>query len=426
MFRTALAVVALCAGPGAFAQIPGDLDLVPVVTAGLSSPIGVRHAGDGSGRLFIFEKGGAIKIFKNGALNATPFLTLPVSTSSEQGLLGLAFHPNYENNGMFYVAYTRATADPGCRVDPDELACRQAIARFSVSAGDADIANPASRTEIMSIADRAGNHNGGDLAFGPDGNLYWAMGDGGEQGDPNQFAQFLWTRDLGNAAYSLLGKVVRINVDGTGIISGEMCGAGTGPYTIPSDNPHIGTANSCDEIWHYGMRNPWRINFDRRTGESVVGDVGQGTWEEMNVRPARTPSNFGWRCFEANATFSSTGLCSPPATNIVGPVLAYQHNDGGGGFRCSISGGYRYRGPIFGMHGVLTYADYCSGEVWLGVQNPGTGAWTTSVWRDTNRSVVGFGEDEIGHLYVIDLSGGVYRFSSASDNNHIFGHGAEG
>lgn len=402
--------------------IPGDLELVPVVS-GLTQPVAIRNAKDGSGRLFIVEKTGTIKVLVGSSVLPTPFLTVPVSTQSEQGLLGLAFHPNFKNNRKLYIAYTRAAGGATLGSTPDQL-----VAEYQVSAGNPNVVDVATRREIITIPDRAGNHNGGDLHFGPDGYLYYAMGDGGPQGDPDDVAQNKWRKVINTREYYLQGKILRIDIDQTTAnASTEMCGTATGQtaqYAIPSDNPYAATSQTCDEIYHYGLRNPWRFSFDRRTGEMLVGDVGQGTWEEVSYAPARTPRNFGWKCFEGNHVNATGGLCNPLPADIVPAVLEYQHEDVGGGFRCSISGGYRYRGPIAALQGSYIYADYCSGEVWIS-NTVGT-TWTTAVWRDHGNNVVGFGEDENGALFLVDLDGQILRFNSPSDNDFIFGHGNEG
>ena len=425
----------------AFAQtIPADLNLVPVATA--NSPVAVRNARDGSNRLFIVEKGGVIKILKNGSVLPTPFLTVPVSTSSEQGLLGLAFHPQFASNGKFYVTYTRAAGGVVLGTSADQV-----LAEYQIGVGTPDVANPASRREILAIPDLASNHNGGDLHFGPDGYLYYSMGDGGPQNDPNEFAQNVWKKTVNAKEYYLLGKILRIDINNTTparvgpyygennygeknaapSAQGELCAAQVGPanYAVPADNPFVDSSNTCDEIYHYGLRNPWRFSFDRRTGEMFIADVGQNAFEEVDIAPARTPQNFGWKCFEGFTANFTTGACSPLPTNITPPILAYAHADPGGGFRCSIGGGYRYRGPIAQMQGVYAYNDYCSGEVFF-AQKSAAGSCTTSVWQDTNGSPVGFGEDEVGNLYLIDIGGTISRFSSASDNDFLFGNGAEG
>lgn len=407
--------------------VPADLELVPVVS-GLTQPVAIRNAKDGTGRLFIVEKSGTIKVLVGNAVLPTPFLVVPVATQSEQGLLGLAFHPNFKNNRKLYIAYTRASGGPLLGFTPDQL-----VAEYQVSVGNPNVVDPNTRREIITIPDLASNHNGGDLHFGPDGYLYYAMGDGGPQGDPNDLAQNKWRKLVTSPSnvtreFYLAGKILRIDIDQTTPnASAEMCGTATGQtaqYAIPTDSPHAASSQTCDEIYHYGLRNPWRFSFDKRSGEMLIGDVGQGTWEEVSYAPARTPRNFGWRCFEGNHANATTGLCNPLPTDIVPAVLEYQHSDAGGGFRCSISGGYRYRGPILALQGSYIYSDYCSGEVWI--SNTVGGTWSTAVWRDYGDNVVGFGEDENGALFLVDLDGQILRFNSASDNDFIFGHGSEG
>jgi hypothetical protein len=411
-------------------SIPADLTLSPITVLGttFSSPIALRNAGDGSGRLFIVEKCGVIKIVKNGAVLATPFLSRAVNAScaaasDERGLLGLAFHPNFESNRKFYIAFTRSgTPQAGAGSD-------QVIVEYQASSTNPDVADVSTAREILAIPDIFSNHNGGDIHFGPDGYLYYGMGDGGSGSDPNEFAQNNWRKTVSTKEYYLLGKMLRLDIDGTtSSASAEMCGTVTGQtaqYRIPPGNPYAGSSNTCDEIYHNGLRNPWRFSFDRRTGEMWIADVGQNAVEEVDFLAPNTPSNLGWKCFEGDTSFFSTGLCNPPPSPVTAPVLQYLHSDAGGGFRCSISGGYSYRGPINAMQGAYFYADYCSGEVFSSVRSGNT--FTSSVWRDTNGSPVGFGEDELGNLYLVDVAAGtVLRFSSASDNGNIFGHGFEG
>lgn len=384
-------VVIICSAGPAIAVPPDDLQLVPVIS-GLSSPVAIRHAGDGSGRLFIVQQGGIISIWDGTTLLPTPFLNITTSVDSggEQGLLGLAFHPNYASNGYFYVNYTY---DPGPGLD------RTRIARYSVSAGNPDVADP-SETVLMEIEQDFANHNGGDIHFGPDGYLYIGMGDGGSGGDPNNRAQDLT---------QLLGKMLRIDVDGAtragrGVITG--CGLQAN-YSIPLDNPFVGNGNACDEIWAYGVRNPWRFSFDRITGALFIGDVGQGVWEEIDFQASTSPGgeNYGWRCYEGTHEYNTNG-CSGP---FVDPILEYQHLSG----RNSITGGYAYRGHgIAGFDGTYLFADFTTGEIWFATQN---GGWSATVWANTSLGISSFGEDEDGELYVADLFGGtVSRFESLS------------
>lgn len=436
-----LLLVALFVAAGASAQTPPpDLALTQIVAPGvLSQPLAVRHAGDGSGRLFIVQKTGTIRLFKDGALAATPFLTMSVCTSSEQGLLGLAFHPDYDgvNERRFYVAYTESVATCGAAPFP-----RQRVAEFQTTLGNPDLADVSTRREVISVLDLRDNHNGGDLQFAPDGTLYWSMGDGGPQNDPNGFAQCRWKKPAdGNPAncapgagtnYFLLGKIIRIDpTQTTASATAEMCAATEGQpagYRIPADNPFVGSSNTCDEIVHYGMRNPWRISFDRVTGDLFVADVGQNNWEEATFIAAGAKGvNLGWKCFEGTTSFYSSAPCNVPLVAYQPPFQTYEHVSG----RCSVSGGHRYRGPIGAFRGTYINADYCTGEIFFSTRNS-DGTWSPAltqlnVWQNTPYSIAGLGEDEAGNVYVTNIGGGgVYVFTSASDNSAVFEHGFEG
>ncbi len=317
-----------------FNQAP-ILSYAPVINSGLSLPVEVVNAGDGSNRLFIVEQNGLIKIYNGTSLLPTPFLSLTTLTaaSGERGLLSMAFHPNYAVNGYFFVYYTNAAGDI-------------TIARYQVSAGNANQANAASGVVLMNIPKPFANHNGGRLAFGPDGYLYFGTGDGGSGGDPNNFAQ------NGN---SLLGKMIRIDVNNFA----------TPPYyTIPADNPYTTNPGVLDEIWAIGLRNPWRWSFDRLTGDMWIGDVGQSAREEINYRAAGTTGgiNYGWRCYEGTLPYNTTG-CAAQST-YVSPIFDYPRNNLTGGF--SVTGGYVYRGSEFAsLNGYYICADYVSGNTWL-------------------------------------------------------------
>ncbi len=370
---------------------PDDLVLVEVIS-GLVSPVAVRHAGDGRGRLFIVEQAGVIRIWDGNQMFPMPFLNITsiVESGGEQGLLGLAFHPNYASNGYFYVNYTY---DPGPGLD------RTRIARYSVSAGNPDVADT-TETVLLEIEQDFSNHNGGDIHFGPDGYLYIGMGDGGSGGDPNNRAQ---------DRTQLLGKMLRIDVDGA-VRSGrgEITGCGLeANYDIPVDNPFVGDGNACDEIWAYGIRNPWRFSFDRLTGALFIGDVGQNMWEEVDLQPAASSGGEtdGGRCYEGTHEFNLSGCTGP----FVDPILEYQHLSG----RCSVTGGYAYRGHgISGFDGTYIYGDYCTGEIWFAT--PG-GGWSAVQWANTSLGISTFGEDEDGEIYIADLFGGtVSRFESPS------------
>lgn len=399
------------------AQLPADLAFQPFITSGLTQPVGLTHAGDASGRIFIVEKDGRIRIWKNGALVATPFLTVSVTTGGggdERGLLGLAFHPNFESNGYFYVAHTAAAGEPVLGTAADHV-----LARYQVTVPGSDIANPATRTVIMRVPDLAGNHNGGGLNFGPDGFLYFSIGDGGPQNDPNGFAQCLWKKPAdGNPAncaiggspnYWLLGKIIRLNIDvPTASATAEMCGATAGQpanYSIPAGNPFAGTSNACDEIWHYGMRNPWRFTFDRLTGEMFIGDVGQNLHEEISYAPAGASGlNYGWRSCEGSFNRGTCNACTFTSTL---PILEFRRAAGACSVlingACSITGGFRSRGAIGRLNGYYVYGDYCAGTVWLSQQLSPGGPWqqpSTPAFANLGFGVTSFGEDEGGFIYV--------------------------
>lgn len=335
---------------------------------GFSSPVAIVNAGDD--RLFVVQRGGAIRIVQpNGTVLPTNFLTLTSSTvlsGGERGLLGLAFHPNYVNNGFFYVNYTRA--GDGATV----------IARYSVDTNNPNIANPNSAQILLTIPQPFSNHNGGSLVFGPDGFLYIGMGDGGSGGDPQNLAQ---------NQNSLLGKMLRIDVDGGS------------PYGIPADNPNVSNAFP-NEIWAIGMRNPWKFSFDRITGDLWIADVGQNAREEINkVNAPLTPGlNFGWRCYEASLPFNTADCLS--ASNYTFPVAEY--NLGGG--NCSITGGYVYRGSTYpNMVGKYFFADYCSNRIGWVNNNGGSITWSAAF----TGNFVSFGEDINGELYIAGITNGV-------------------
>jgi glucose/arabinose dehydrogenase len=350
------------------------IQLVPVVS-GLSSPLFVGHAGDQTNRLFIVERAGIIKVLQPGASTPTVFLDIrsKIVAGGEQGLLGLAFHPQYEGNGRFFVFYTQAAS--GTLV----------IAEYHVSANP-DIASPA-ETVLLTIPHPTNtNHNGGMLAFGPDHYLYIGVGDGGGANDPPNNAQDIT---------ELLGKQLRIDVN-------PPPDAGT-PYVSPPTNPFFGPGGGEDEIFAYGLRNPWRFSFDRATGLQWLADVGQGANEEVN-HPIQPGGNYGWRVYEGfDCTNTDPSLCIP--SNYIFPVFDYSHTSG----RCSITGGYVYRGQQGALPtGTYVYGDFCSGEI-LGWDGS-----TQGVLLDTTQSISSFGEDEAGELYVVNLGGSVSRIVSAT------------
>jgi hypothetical protein len=365
--------------PPAGAQPPPDLELVSLGIS-VSTPLALRNAGDGSGRLFIVERGGTIRIYEPGTgLLGMPFLDISsvVDTFFEGGLLGLAFHPNYPSNGYFYVNYTR----DGTGGDSLETV----IERFEVSAGNPDIADGGSGVEILTIGQPAGNHNGGDLHFGPDGYLYVGMGDGGASSSTSQNTS------------TLLGKMLRIDPCDT-----PTC---TPTYTIPPDNPFVG-GPELEEIWGIGFRNPYRWSFDRDTGDLLIADVGSGSREEVSFEAAGSSGglNYGWNCREGD--IAGPGGCSG---TFVEPILVYPHTNG----NCSITGGYRYRGCIEGLRGTYVFSDFCTAKIFFGTEDS-PGVWSFTEWDDLPGSAFGFGEDEDGELYFLD-GGSVYRFESATD-----------
>mgnify|MGYP002867133404 CR=1 FL=1 len=404
--------------------LPGDprIQLIKVAE-GLADPVNIAAPDDGTGRVFIVERVGRIRILDaEGTLLEEPFLDISELVQNdylEQGLLGLAFHPDYANNGWFYVAFTAPAAEPRLGSSPDQV-----VARFTVSANDPDIADPGSRLDIIRIPDLSGNHNGGDLHVAPDGYLYYSSGDGGPQNDPHGFALCNWKKPNdnnintcspgGGTNYWLLGKILRLDIDNpTASASAEMCGATAGQpanYSIPADNPHVGTANTCDETWHNGLRNPWRFSFDRDNGDMYIADVGQGAREEVNKVALGQSAHFGWGCMEGFRVNKQSAPCvSSPTNSFPGsllPILDYPRTDGG-----SISGGFTFRGPIGRLQGLHWFGDYLSGNVWYAFPPSGTGPWPKVAFA-SHTGVVGFGEDEAGNVYSVSINGNIRKLTS--------------
>lgn len=350
------------------------------VVSGLENPLLVTNAGDGSGRLFVVEQTGAIWIIQDGQLSEEPFLDVSSLLSSdvfrggysERGLLGLAFHPDFETNGLFFINHTDVNGNT-------------VVARYHVSADDPNIADPASAVTILTQQQPFENHNGGNLAFGPDGYLYIAFGDGGSQGDPQVNGQNINT---------WLAKILRIDVNAD-------------TYTVPDTNPLVGQADAKPEIWAYGLRNPWRFTFDRETGDLYIADVGGDNTEEVNFQPAASAGgeNYGWRVWEGYDQRTEEQTTGEP----VPPVATYPHTDG-----CSISGGYVYRGEqLPDLQGVYFYGDYCNGRIWT-LYRDDAGAWVSarSSWTPGQFVISSFGEDEAGELYVVDYKGAIYRLEA--------------
>jgi glucose/arabinose dehydrogenase len=346
------------------------------VSTGLSFPLYLTSPPGDTHRLFIAEKTGAIRIIKDGARLTTPFLDLSgkVSTGSEQGLLGLAFDPNYSDNGRFYVSYT-------------DLAGDSRIVRYRVS-NDPDIARPDPDRTLLAIDQPFSNHNGGNIVFGPEGYLYIGMGDGGAGGDP--FGN-------GQDRTDLLGSLLRIDV------------GPDGDYAVPNDNPFVNQSPARPELWDYGLRNPWRFSFDRQTGDLYIADVGQDAREEINVAPAAAGGgkglNYGWNIMEGLACFNPSSNCN--STGLTLPVLDYDHS----GPVCSVIGGYVYHGSaIPTIQGTYFYADYCAGWVRSFRYQNGKAVdqkdWPT---LKPGGKISSFGEDANGELYILTAEGGVYR-----------------
>lgn len=350
------------------------VELVPVVTKGFKSPLFLAHAGDGSGQLFVVEQPGTIRLIDRGVLLEKPFLDLRdrVSTKGmEQGLLGLAFHPDHRHNGRLFVNYTRKR--DGATV----------LAEFTRRNHEPQVAASTERI-LLVVPQPYANHNGGMVAFGPDGHLYIGMGDGGSGGDPQNRAQ---------NSDELLGKILRIDVDHDR------------PFVIPKGNPFV-TGGGRPEIYALGFRNPWRFSFDRETGMLWLADVGQNKWEEVDlVFPG---GNYGWRIMEGAHCFDPDRDCNSDGLTI--PITEYGHEQG----RCSITGGYVYRGSsIPSLRGTYLFGDYCSGELFAITADADHNK--SSVMRVLIRTgfrISSFGEDEAGELYLIDHNGGVYQLAS--------------
>jgi glucose/arabinose dehydrogenase len=338
------------------------------VATGFSKPLDLVNAGDS--RLFIVEQDGRIKVFKNGTTTEFLNVTSLVSRNgSERGLLGLAFHPGYAQNGYFFINYTNTQGNT-------------VIARYKVSQNP-DVADPSSAAPVLAVTQPYENHNGGDLVFGPDGYLYIGLGDGGSSGDPQNRAQ---------NPQVLLGKMLRINVNQL-------------PYTVPANNPFVGNSAYLPEIWALGLRNPWRYSFDRATGDLYIADVGQNTWEEVNFQAAGSGGqNYGWNIYEGKHNYKSGQIAG-----AVFPFAEYDHNQG-----CSITGGYVYRGAsIPGLQGVYLYGDFCTGMIWSAFRD-GAGAWQNALFKDTSYSISSFGEDVTGELYLLDYNGKLVKFEQTT------------
>ena len=344
-------------------------------------------------RLFVVEQAGRIHIVENGSVRTPPFLDISAlveSGGNEQGLLGLVFDPDYAQNRFFYVNYTAI---------PDG---RTIVARYQTRPDDPNQADPNSAVEVLSQEQPNQWHNAGDLTFGPDGYLYIPLGDGGGVGDPFDNAQDLST---------LLGAVLRLDVR-------------TLPYAIPPDNPFAqdGDPNTRDEIWAYGLRNPWRFSFDRETGDLYIADVGQNEWEEINRQPANSSGgeNYGWDCYEGahpygNAAASCAGT---PVEALTFPILEYAHTPGGVWQHCAVIGGFVYRGAALPyLNGAYFFADYCSGALWMATPNGAT--WRMEELSRELNSPTTFGEDNAGELYIAERGGRILRLEGPPATWHF-------
>lgn len=342
---------------------------------GFTSPVEITNANDS--RLFVVQQNGIIKIVQpNGTVNAADFLNIStkITFGGERGLLGLAFHPQYATNGYFFVYYNQVTTG------------NIIVSRYTVSANP-NVANDTTEKIILNIPKPFDNHNGGSMHFAPDGNLWIVTGDGGGGGDPNNHAQ---------NKNSLLGKMLRIDINSTA------------PYNIPTGNPFVGAGvDGADEVWSYGLRNAWKFSFDRTTGNAMIADVGQGAIEEINKMPATTAGiNYGWRCYEGNNPYSTTGCAA--ASTMTFPIALYDHSGG----KCSITGGYVYRGTASpSLLGKYFFADYCSRQIGILDDNNAI-TWSTAF---TGNSFSTFGEDSQKELYVAAVNNGIiYKITTTS------------
>lgn len=342
-----------------------------LVVDGLDKPTDLTHAGDGSGLLYITEQPGRVRVIRDGRLLETPFLDLTDrvgARGNEQGLLGIAFRPDFAQSRVFFVNYTDINGDT-------------IIAGFLANA-DGLTADKASAWQVLKIEQPYPNHNGGQIKFGPDGMLYIGTGDGGSAGDPHNFAQNVT---------SLLGKMLRIDVSQS---SRDQ------PYRIPDGNPQFGDGAPA-EIWAIGLRNPWRFSFDRLTGDMFIADVGQNRFEEINFQPANQGGqNYGWKLREGFEPYAG----DPGSAVLTDPIYQYDHRGG----ECSVTGGYVYRGSaVPALIGAYVYGDFCSGTIWT--LRPNGDAWVNETLFRTGYNITSFGEDEAGELYVLDRAGAVYK-----------------
>jgi glucose/arabinose dehydrogenase len=349
--------------------------------SGLTAPVDIVNARDGSNKLYIVQQNGIVRVYSGGALLTTPFLNMSslvtYDAGGERGLLSIAFHPQYSTNRYFFVYYNNAAGNGE-------------LAQYQTLAGSPDQADPASRKVMLTVTKPYTNHNGCKLNFGPDGNLYLGLGDGGSGGDPQNYSQNL---------NSYLGKMLRINTDDF-----------TTPpyYTVPATNPLVGVAGTLPEIYSWGLRNPWRWSFDRSNGDMWIADVGQGAWEEINYIPAGATSglNYGWRCYEGTHTYDLSLCGATPLAGKTFPIFEYAHNAAGG---FSVTGGLVYRGAEYpALQGWYICADYVRPNGWL-IKSNGAGGWNVVQQTNFPANVVTFGDAEDGTLYASSLGGTIYK-----------------
>ena len=351
----------------------GDYTVEPVAT-GFSNPIDFIEVPDDSGRFLLMQQTGVIYVVENGVAQPEPFIDIQDRVLfpdgyTEQGLLGIALDPDFSENGYFYLNYSG--------YNPEGVTV---ISRFQLTDDGNLTGDPQSEEIIMRVEQPYGNHNGGMLAFGPDGYFYISFGDGGSANDP---------LGSGQNTQTMLGSILRIDVHSAF------------PYTVPADNPFITGTEGLPEIWAYGLRNAWRFSFDIATGDLYIADVGQNEYEEINFQPADSTGgeNYGWNVYEATHSFSGRDI-----NGTVMPVAEYNHSEG-----CSVSGGYVYRGETMPeLDGYYIYGDYCSGRVWWLTRND-AGEWENGLLFDTDMRITGFAQDRSGEIYILDIRGGVYQ-----------------
>ena len=383
-----LALLFAVAAP-ASAQLSADLAF-PNLT--FSSPVGVEHDPVNTALLYVVEQGGVVRVFDNDPDVSTTsvFLNIDgrVTSGGETGLLGLAFHPDYADNGLFYVNYTAASP------------LRSRVSQFSRSTANPQQGDPDSEVVLLEITQPFSNHNGGGLAFGPDGYLYASFGDGGSGGDP---------QGNGQDDTSLLGAILRLDVDGGG--TAPDCGGPDANYTVPPNAIADGPGGSCDEIYAWGLRNPWRFSFDRETGDGWIADVGQNQWEEVDRM--EDGGNYGWNIKEGSVCYPPNGPQTCSSEGLIDPVWQYSHSLG-----CSITGGYVYRGSdVPELAGKYVYGDYCSGRIWA-LDDSGRTASNEQLGIGTFGNLTSFGEDAEGELYFVRQNGRIYRFFSETDTSN--------